>query len=231
MTKTYKHLFFDLDRTLWDYDQNVKEAFRVILDKYKVLACVDNLGYFVTRFHRINETLWADYRKGTINKLSLRNKRFELLLSEYALTDSRLIEQISDDYIEIAPAQTRIFPHTTEVLNYLAAKYRLHIITNGFKEVQHRKLANCGLAGYFETVVTSDSIGIQKPHSGIFAYALNSVNARKAESLMTGDDLDIDIAGAKKYGIDQVYFNPHQHPHNYQPTYEIFSLLELKALL
>lgn len=231
MKQRYRHLFFDLDRTLWDYDQNAKEAFREILDKHELYSCIESLDYFVSRFHHINEGLWLAYRKGEIDKKTLRNKRFEMLLAEFQIVDNTLADRMSDDYIELAPTKTKVFPHTAETLDYLAERYQLHIITNGFKEVQQRKIANCGLTPYFSTVVTSDCIGLQKPHTGIFAYALNSVNARKSESLMTGDDLENDILGAKKYGIDQVLFNPGQRTHTYHPTYEIFTLPELRTFL
>lgn len=231
MRKTYRHLFFDLDRTLWDYDQNATEAFKEILDKYQLCSDIVNLEQFVSRFHHINEGLWLAYRKGEIDKKTLRNKRFEILLAEYQIFDNRLTDALSDDYIELAPTKTRVFPQTAETLDYLASRYQLHIITNGFKEVQHRKIANCGLAPYFSSVVTSDCVGLQKPHTGIFAYALTSVNARKSESLMTGDDLENDIIGAKKYGIDQVLFNPKHLTHASCPTYEIFALPELRVFL
>jgi putative hydrolase of the HAD superfamily len=127
--------------------------------------------------------------------------------------------------------QTALIPNAKYILKYLIKNYSLYIITNGFMDVQLAKIKNSGLSGYFKKIFTSEHARSSKPNRGIFEYALKSVNARKKESLMIGDDLEIDIKGAREFGIDQVYFNPSGIRHNDRLTYEIHSLLELKDLL
>ena len=128
------------------------------------------------------------------------------------------------DYVTISPTKTVLFPHSHEALSYLKNKYALFVLTNGFKQVQTTKLKNCNLEQYFTKLICSEDIGVQKPKTEAFRYALKTVNAKKNESIMIGDDLNVDILGAKKSGIDQVYFNPKKITHNEQPTFEITSL-------
>ncbi len=229
--KKYKHLFFDLDRTLWDYKSNVREVLKDIYDKYNLRGYSIDFEIFLNVFDRYNELLWTKFRKGQIKKEFLRDRRFYLTLKKLGVKDNDLSIKCSSDYIELSPNKTNLFPDVIETLEYLKSKYRLHIITNGFNEVQFRKLKNSGIKHFFEKVVTSDNAGSQKPNMKIFEYALTSVNARKNESLMIGDDWEIDIMGAKGYGFDQVYFNPDKIAHSEKPTIEITSIGELKKIL
>jgi putative hydrolase of the HAD superfamily len=229
--KKYKHLFFDLDRTLWDYKSNVREVLKDIYDKYNLRGYSIDFEIFLNVFDRYNELLWTKFRKGQIKKEFLRDRRFYLTLKKLGVKDNDLSIKCSSDYIELSPNKTNLFPDVIETLEYLKTKYRLHIITNGFNEVQFRKLKNSGIKHFFEKVVTSDNAGSQKPNMKIFEYALTSVNARKNESLMIGDDWEIDIMGAKGYGFDQVYFNPDKIAYSEKPTIEITSIGELKKIL
>ncbi|HSH50530.1 MAG TPA: YjjG family noncanonical pyrimidine nucleotidase, partial [Bacteroidales bacterium] len=178
-----------------------------------------------------NERLWKIYRDGKIKKSVLIFKRFALTLEEFGVKDEGLAKIIGQDYIKISPTKKRIFPGTYETLEYLKNKYNLYIITNGFNEVQFTKLKNSKLDKYFIKIFTSENAGVQKPNAKIFEHALKSVNARKKESVMIGDDLDIDIIGAKKFGLDQVYFNPQEKKHSEDITHEISSLKELQNIL
>ncbi len=231
MNKKYKHLFFDLDRTLWDYNNNAREALYEIFIMYKL----DTLGIvfndYIDAFTKSNEYMWARFRNREINKQTLRSRRFYMTLEKFGIKDADIALRMDNDYIRICPTKTNLFPYVLETLEYLKQYYRLHIITNGFNEVQFLKLKNSGIEDFFEKVVTSDSIGVQKPHADIFHYSLTSVNARKSESLMIGDDLEVDIEGARKYGLDQMLFNPLRIKHNMKPTYEVFEILDLKKLL
>jgi putative hydrolase of the HAD superfamily len=230
--KKYKHIYFDLDRTLWDFEANALETFRDIFEKYKLQHIFDSFEAFHQTYKKHNEKLWLDYREQKITKQDLRNRRFVLTLNEFGVEDDKLAQQLGDDYIALSPQKTRLFPGTHEVLDYLTEKqYKLHIITNGFNEVQFIKLKNSKLEHYFSKVVTSENAGAQKPHPEIFHYALSSVHARKQESLMIGDDLTGDIIGAKKYGIDQVFCNFIGQQHKEQPTYEIDDLRKLTEIL
>jgi putative hydrolase of the HAD superfamily len=226
----YKHLFFDLDRTLWDYDSNVHEILSDIHNKYLQSYSIDK-DRFIAEFWQYNQALWADYRNGKISKLTLRVHRFVLTLEKLGLTDSKLAKKMSVDYIRMNSEKTNLFPDVIDTLQYLSEKkYKLHVITNGFNEVQFKKIRNSGLESFFQKIVTSDNAGRPKPHAKIFEYALSSVHARKAESLMIGDDWEVDILGAKSFGMDQVYLNDSEMKRQ-QATFQISEIKELREIL
>ncbi|MGC9374787.1 MAG: YjjG family noncanonical pyrimidine nucleotidase [Bacteroidales bacterium] len=229
--KKYKNIYFDLDRTLWDFDSNAKETFQDIYEKHELHKIFNSFDNFYNTYVKHNERLWKIYRDGKIKKSVLAFKRFALTLEEFGVKDESLAKIIGQDYIEISPTKKRLFPGTYETLGYLKNKYNLYIITNGFNEVQFTKLKNSKLDTFFKKIFTSENAGAQKPNAKIFEHALKSVNARKKESVMIGDDLDTDIIGAKKFGLDQVYFNPQRKKHSEDITHEITSLKELQNIL
>jgi putative hydrolase of the HAD superfamily len=228
--KQYRHLFFDLDRTLWDYDANSREAFRDLLPSY-LPGMEVNPDHFFQRFNTHNEQLWGEYRKFNISKSFLRTERFRRVFEEYGIQDESLAAKMNADYIRVAPQKKALVPDAKDVIVELAGRYQLYIITNGFTEVQFIKLSESGLSSYFKKVFTSDMAGETKPASAIFHYALSSVQARKNESLMIGDDLEVDVIGARNYGIDQVYYNPGGLVHHEAVSYEIRKLAELRKFL
>ena len=229
--KTYRNLYFDLDRTLWDFEANSRETLQDIYQDYQLYNYFNDFDVFFITYLRINEKLWDGYRLGSIKKDFLRTHRFNATLETVGINDEALAEKIGNEYIEKSPLKTQLFEGAIELLEYLKPKYKLYIITNGFKEVQHIKLQKCGLTHFFDKVFISEEIGYSKPRPETFHYAISSVQSLKEESLMIGDDLEIDILGAKKYGIDQVYFNPSHIPHNERITFEVASLLEIKNFL
>jgi len=233
MKKTnYQHIYFDLDRTLWDFESNARDTFHDLYKKYRLQQIFDSFEAFHQTYQKHNERLWQAYRDRQITKQELRDTRFLMTLKEFNEDNPKLANALGDDYIAMSPQKTQLFPGTFEVLDYLSSKqYHLHIITNGFNEVQFLKLKNSKLAPYFDKIVTSEIAGAQKPHPEIFHYALSSVHAKKKESLMIGDDLSVDIIGAQKYGIDQVYCNFTENKHEAKPTYEIKKLTELLNIL
>src|SRR5688572_21955976 len=162
--KQYKHIFFDLDRTLWDFETNARETLLELYVKYKLPEQgVDSFDKFHERYLAINENMWKHYIRGSINKETLRVKRFYDTLKKFGIRNKHLTLALSDDYIELSPQRTNVFPHTHEVLGYLHKKYDLHIITNGFEEVQYTKLEKCNISTYFKHVITSERAGAQKP--------------------------------------------------------------------
>ena len=229
--KTYKHIFFDLDRTIWDFEQNMSDALRDVFFDFNLDSAFPNLPTFISTFTKHNDYLWEKYRLGELKKDVLRFKRFELTLRDYGVNEPLLVKKIDEEYIRITPMKTALIPNAREVLEYLKPKYKLHIISNGFNEVQFPKLERCHIAEYFDKVITSESSGYHKPCPEAFGISLSTANAKKEESLMVGDDMEIDIIGAKKFGIDQVFFNPKKISPKVKPTYEIHSLIELKTLL
>ena len=231
MNKKYRHIYFDLDRTLWDFEANSIEAFRDILGKRNLTNRFGSTEEFSARYKVHNEHLWDMYRKGEITKMNLRTERFILTLEDYGIKDDALAKSLGDEYIELAPYKTVLIENALEIVQYLHHKYELYILTNGFNEVQFTKLKESGLDSFFRKMITSENARAQKPKKEIFTFALTSVNARKSESLMIGDDLEIDIMGAKNAGMDQVYFNPEGIPHEKEVTYEIRNLIELRNFL
>lgn len=228
----YSHLFFDLDRTLWDFEKNSKEALTEMYNHFDLKSLgINSSKLFIEKYKVHNEYLWSLYRQGKIDKDNLRSYRFQLCLNDFKISDNKLSTQLGDMYVSTSPYKTHLFPFTHEVLTYLKSKYRLHIITNGFEEVQHVKLKQSKLDVYFDQIITSEQIGVKKPDSKIFNYAISSAKAELSESLMLGDDFPVDILGAKNIGMDQVFFNPNDERVDGKPTFEINCLSELLRLL
>lgn len=228
----YSHIFFDLDRTLWDFDRNSHETFTDIHLKYDLQGLgVRSFNEFMHTYQRINLELWDHYRKGEIKKEVLNVKRFSLTLATFGISDDSLSESIAHDYVSISPTKNHLYPGTVEILEYLSKKYQLHIITNGFEEVQHRKLKNSNLDHFFTHVITSEDAGYKKPDEKIFRYALAVAGAEASESLMIGDDIEVDIIGAISAQIDQVLVDYEGIYEKSAATYYIKSLSELREFL
>ncbi|MFV0606204.1 MAG: YjjG family noncanonical pyrimidine nucleotidase [Niabella sp.] len=228
----YKYLFFDLDHTLWDFDANAKHTLQEL---YYTLSLndmgVNDFELFYKQYLIHNNNLWARYRKGLIQQSELRVKRMRLTLLDFKIGDGTLAETMSKLFLEQLPKRNILFPYTLEILAYLKNKnYNLHLITNGFEDVQFHKIRNSNIDAYFKEVFTSERCNSLKPHKEIFEYALTATGADIAESIMLGDDLEADIIGARKAGLDQVYINHHKKTHNFKPTYEVFSLKELETI-
>lgn len=228
----YDTIFFDLDHTLWDFNTNSNEALSEITSKYQLIdKGVTSFDHFMAEYFSINETLWEAYRKNTISKETLRYDRFHQALKKFDIDDFELATAIGNDYVNSAPYKTNLFPHAIEVLEYLKGKYTLHIITNGFEEVQHLKLKNSKIDHYFKDVITSERSGFKKPDERMFHFSLKETNSNPATSIMIGDSLEADILGAKNVGMHQVYFNPDAHKHTEDLTHEIKGLKELIGIL
>jgi putative hydrolase of the HAD superfamily len=229
--KLYKHLFFDLDNTLWDFKANAREAFSDIFNKLGLFAGIPDLNKFLLIYEKYNEHLWSEYRKGNVKKDYLRSERIVLAFKEMGIDDPVLSRQVAEQYVNIAPQKANLFPGVHETLRYLYSRYKLYILTNGFAEVQVQKVNNCGIQVYFTKLFMAEMVGYQKPDKRFFEYAIKSVHAHKNECLMIGDDIETDIKGALNAGIDQVYFNPGKIKCAIQPTCEIDSIASLMKIL
>jgi putative hydrolase of the HAD superfamily len=232
MQKKYRHIFFDLDRTLWDFEATAREAFKDIYTRFKLLDIgVSDVETFKDQYNHHNEILWTHYREGRLTKDILRGLRFKLTLKEFGIDNDELAQQIGQHYVQISPLLVNLFPNTHEIMAYLNPKYQLHIITNGFSEVQFTKLKESDLRKYFNQVITSEKAGVKKPDAKIFEYALEQANAKIDESIMIGDDPEVDILGAKNIGMDQVLFDPYAKLQQNGATYYINDLIELEKYL
>ncbi|EKT4547056.1 YjjG family noncanonical pyrimidine nucleotidase [Flavobacterium psychrophilum] len=208
MKHSIKHIFFDLDHTLWDFDKNSELAFGLILSNYFPDIKIED---FVAIYAPINQTCWKLYQKDKITHQELRYKRlkdtFDILNQKIS---DKQIDLISDEYIEFLPDFNHLFDNAIEVLNFLSENYQLHIITNGFAQVQDKKLNNSNISHYFQTITNSELAGAKKPNPIIFEHALKVANAQKHESIMIGDCLDADVKGALDFGIEAIFFNPNK---------------------
>jgi len=226
-----KHIFFDLDRTLWDFEFNSHNTLLEICNKFNLSdKGITDYEEFIKKYKDHNEQLWDLYRVNKISQKDLRRERFQRTLSDYNIIDPILAEKIGEDYVDICPKKNKLFPYTIEVLEYLSEKYNLHIITNGFEKVQHLKLKYSNLEKYFDKIITSEQIGVKKPNPKIFEFALSNAKTTEEESIYIGDDLEVDIVGSQSCGIDGVYFNPEKISHQENPVFEISCLSQLKDL-
>ncbi|MDE5420542.1 YjjG family noncanonical pyrimidine nucleotidase [Labilibaculum sp. DW002] len=228
----YKYIFFDLDRTLWDFNKNSEASLMQLFRDYQLQASFGSFLFFKSRYTYHNGKLWNAYYQKRISKEELMYRRFYLTLKESGIDDLVLAKEIAQDFIDISPLQTITFPNTHKTLDYLIEKgYILSIITNGFNEVQYRKLKNAKLDTYFTNIITSEDAEANKPHPKIFEYAFDVSGAKADNSIMVGDDLKTDIAGAKKVEMDQIYFNPNKSKHSENPSFEISDLLSITQIL
>ena len=229
----YKHLFFDLDHTLWDFDANARVTLEQLhIDLNLVDKGIHDFDLFYKNYLVHNEKLWERYRNGYIRQEELRIKRMWLTLLDFKIADEELARQLSELFLQLLPTRTILFPDTKEVLQYLTDKgYQLHLITNGFELVQHGKLKSSGINHFFKEVITSEGSNSLKPKKEIFDYALNKTGATAEESLMIGDSIEVDIAGAIAAGIDQVHVNHINAEQSLIPTYTVTELKQLKEFL
>ena len=232
----YKHLFFDLDHTLWDFEANSRQTLEELYQFMNLEAIgVNDFNLFHKNYLIHNDKLWDRYRKGFVKVDELRWKRMWLTLLDFKIADEPLAREMGNIFLDLLPTRKILFPDAIEILDYLVEKkYNLHLITNGFEKTQHSKLKNSGLDKYFIEVITSEGSNSLKPHKEIFDYAFQKTNATPEESIMIGDSIEVDIQGAINAGIDQVFVNHlTKEPvaiNNKLPTYTVYSLKELEEI-
>lgn len=204
-----KHIFFDLDHTIWDFDRNAHETLMELYAYHKL----EDLGLtsaekFIATYTVNNHQLWAQYHLGKIDKQTLRQERFRKTFLELGLAPEVIPARFEEDFVNIGPTKKNLFEGAEKVLSYLQKKYHLHIISNGFKEATLTKMSGSNLNPYFKNVIISEDVGVNKPDKAIFEYALNLAEAQKPESIMIGDSLEADIYGAQNFGMKAIFFNP-----------------------
>ena len=194
-----KHIFFDLDHTLWDFETNSNKTFEFIFNKNNINI---NFTDFKEIYRPINQRYWKLYREEKVTKAELRYARLKEAFNELNFyTDDSLIDLLAEEYIDYLPANNTLFDGAIEILDYLQPNYQMHIITNGFNEVQHEKMKNSNLLPYFDQIITSERVGAKKPNPKIFQYALKVSDAKSEESMMIGDNFEADILAAKNVGM------------------------------
>lgn len=232
LLKRIQHVFFDLDRTLWDFESNSEATLKELFSEF---GLTEKLGVsdddFIHEYKRINEIFWEDYRNGVIKKEELRYARFETAFQFFGHSDRKMAAEIGELYISRSPRKTGLVDGCIDLLNYLKPKYQLHIITNGFEEVQHIKMKSSGLDPYFKHVITSESAGAKKPDPTIFRHAMQLTGAMPENSIMIGDHLEADVIGALEVGWQAVWFEPEKARKEASHHIHIRHLSELKTYL
>lgn len=228
----YKSLFFDLDDTLWDTYHNNKECLEEIYTDYHFGRHYPSFEAFYDRYMPHNELLWAQYRNHEIDRQTLILERLLFVLRPMGIDDKEYALQLNRDFLQRTTTKTKIIDGAIDLLRYLYPRYRLFILSNGFREIQAQKMTNSGLASFFERIILSEDASIQKPHKAIFDYALKNTNSRRTESLMIGDSWEADITGAQNAKIDQLWFNPkNTDPKGTPPTFTVQTLSQIKKIL
>ena len=228
MIKGITDVFFDLDHTLWDFEKNSALTFDKILKKNQVTVKLED---FLEVYIPANLAFWKLYREEKITKEALRYQRLKSVFDTLGYqTSDEIIHTLSEQYIKYLSSYNHLFPNTIEILNYLQPKYSLHIITNGFEEVQNKKMRNSNIIGYFDQIINSEMAGVKKPNPIIFELALELAKTTAEESIMIGDSIEADVLGAKNIGFKVIHFNAHNEPrHDICPI--ITDLKEIKRFL
>ncbi len=223
-----KHIFFDLDHTLWDFDRNSQETLLELYEKHQLYTLgLRSPDEFIERYTENNHLLWAQYHRGEITKVKLREQRFRKTFLELGLHPNDIPDSFETEYVLLSPTKTNLFEHAEHTLSYLSKDYDLHIISNGFKEPTLTKMEVSNLNPYFKNIIISEDVGVNKPHPEIFQFALDKAEAKVNESIMIGDSIEADIRGAQSFGLQAIYFNPQKIPSPQDVKWQIHNLKEL----
>ena len=232
MAEKYRHILFDLDHTLWDFDKNSEEVLQGLYHRYELHALqLFTVGQFVLKFRDVNRRLWNQYNVGKIGRDHIRAQRFPAIFSELSCPEEHIPRDIGLEYLKQCPLRSNVMPYAHDTLAYLQKKYTLQIVTNGFEDVQHIKLKSAGLTDYFQEIITSEICGYKKPDKRMFEYILEKTGAEANECVMVGDTPETDILGAQAALIDTIFYNPSGASCHAKPTYEIHCLSELQKIL
>ncbi|AQG81649.1 YjjG family noncanonical pyrimidine nucleotidase [Spirosoma montaniterrae] len=228
----YRHLFFDLDHTLWDFDRNSAESLAELFETFRLTEVgIASAEEFSRHFIAINRKLWADYDKNLIAHSYIREHRFPMVYRSLGIDEATVQHDLNAEYLRLLPRKPHLLESARELLDHLQGRYTLHIITNGFAEIQAVKMDSAEIAHYFTNVITSENANAKKPDPLVFEYALQAAGASISESLMIGDNYEADILGAKGVGMDTVFYNPSGTLVADPPTYDIQHWRELMAIL
>ena len=224
-----KHVFFDLDHTLWDFEKNSDLAFQKVFNKQNINV---DLNAFFKVYKPLNKQYWKLYREEKVTKEALRYGRLKNTFDAVNFTISDdLIDVVAEEYINFLPHFNHLFEGAFEILDYLKPKYKLHIITNGFEEIQSKKMEASKIIHYFDTVITSESVGVKKPNPKVFYHALNVAKATKENSIMIGDNIEADVLGALDIGMQAIHCNFENEIIELDKFKSINSLVEIKNFI
>lgn len=228
----YKNLFIDLDDTVYDFSAASEESFCETYELLQYGRFFDSFEHYLSIYKPYNLELWRIYGEGKITKEELNKRRYSYPLECVGIHDQELADTFCKEALSRIPTKGPLMPGAIELLEYLRPKYRMFILSNGFKELQSRKMHAAGIDKYFDELILSEDIGVNKPNRELYDYALQKTGSILEESLMIGDMFETDIAGAANIGMEQIYYNPKgKQGHPFVPTYEVRHLLEIKEIL
>lgn len=228
----YKSLFIDLDDTVWAFSQNAEDTFREVYQLFGFDRYFESFEQYYFLYKKRNAELWIEYGNGEITKEELNEKRFAYPFRAIGIENPELFRDYSETFFARIPLKNKLMPHAREALDYLAGRYRLFVLSNGFRELQEQKMRSAGVLDYFEKVILSEDIGVHKPHLDLFHFALSAAHTQQKEALMIGDSWEADIVGAREAGIHQLYYNPSGRIGlTFNPTFEIRDWKEVTAIL
>lgn len=228
----YKNLFIDLDDTVYDFSAASREAFKETYDQLGYSRYFESFEQYMSIYEPYNLELWRIYGEGKISKAELNSRRYSHPLEVVGVNDPELAAQFCTRALGRIPTKNKLIDGAKELLEYLRPKYKMYILSNGFKELQSHKMRSAGIDSYFDALILSEDIGVNKPHRKLYEHAMQTTGSRLEESIMIGDMFDTDIAGAAGVGMDQIYFNPKgKKGHPFEPTFEVARLLQIKEIL
>ena len=228
-----RHIFFDLDNTLWDHRKNAYLTLKTIFEREKIKEKYHlNFEDFHKEYFTINEHLWAQIRDGKIDKPYLRKHRFYDSFLFFGIDNMELSQYFESHFLDEILAYNHLVEGCLEVLDYLKTRNdRLHILSNGCHEVTHRKVNESGISQYFDTVTSADEINIRKPQPEIFQWTIDKAEAKIEESIMIGDDWIADIEGGLSFGMEVVFFDVFNDDLYQEKVRTIKKLTDLKEIL
>lgn len=229
----YRSIFIDLDDTLWAFTENARDTFEEMYHQYRFERYFQSFDHFMELYVPKNLELWDLYGRHEISKDELNARRFSYPLLQVGVDDPALVKAYSDGFFAAIPYKRKLMPHAMEALEYLSGKYRLYILSNGFRELQEQKMRSAGILHYFRKIVLSEDIGVHKPFSAIFNFAMSATQSEFRTSLMIGDNWKNDVAGARDVGVGQGYYCPDAEPSvlDFQPTFLLRDWKEIKKVL
>ena len=228
----YKNLFIDLDDTIYDFSAASKESFMETYDLLHYERFFESFEHFYSIYEPYNLELWRIYGEGKITKEELNKRRYSHPLEVVGVYDQELADTFCREALSRIPTKNKLIDGATELLEYLRPKYNLYILSNGFKELQSHKMRTSGIDKYFDALILSEDIGVNKPNRELYEYALQKTESKLEESIMIGDMFDTDIVGAANIGMEQIYFNPKRKKNSsFTPTYTVTDLLQIKEIL
>lgn len=229
----YRSIFIDLDDTLWAFTENARDTFEEMYHQYRFERYFQSFDHFMELYVPKNLELWDLYGRHEISKDELNARRFSYPLLQVGVDDPALVKAYSDGFFAAIPYKRKLMPHAMEALEYLSGKYRLYILSNGFRELQEQKMRSAGILHYFRKIVLSEDIGAHKPFPAIFNFAMSATQSEFRTSLMIGDNWKNDVAGAREVGMGQGYYCPDAEPSvlDFQPTFLLRDWKEIKKVL